>query len=510
MVNGYGRARNAPLLLLVVLWAIATTPAIGDVIFEDLKLQASDADVGDMFGNAVAIAGGIIAVGSPGDDDMGANSGAAYLLNGATGMELFKLTPDDGATGDRLGYSIAMAGGIVAVGAPGRSDSGSASGAAYLFDASTGAQLAKLTADDAEAGDEFGNSIAIDNGIVAVGAWRADDFGDGSGAAYLFDASTGNQLEKLLPDAGNNYQTFGVSIAMDAGIVAVGSRTFFVLGDGFTWAKAHLYDVSTGNLLRELQPDISNYNGDQGGHFADAIAMSDGLVVVGAPSRSIFYDFSGAAYVFDAATGAQLQFIYPADGHDRDHFGRSVSIDAGLIAIGADEEDDSAWSAGAAYLYDAGDFTLIDKLLVSDGAAFDHFGYSIAIEGGVLASGAIGYGSSGTQTGYVAVFGSGSQTGVESDLPFADTARIRSYPNPFNPKTTIRFELAEAGEARLDIFDALGRRISTLLYEDLPAGQHNVSWNGKDDAGRTLPSGLYFAKLKTPEYESATKLLLSK
>ncbi len=510
MLIGYARAKNASLLLVAALCLTATVPAFGEVIFEDLKLQASDGDVGDLFGNAVAMDGGIIAIGAPGDDDNGINSGAAYLIDAATGAELLKLTSDDGATGDNFGHSIAMAGGLVAVGAPGRSDHGGASGAAYVFSAATGSQLAKLTADDAEAGDEFGNAIDIDGGIVAVGAWRADDFGDGSGAAYLFDASTGAQLDKLLPDTGNNYQTFGVSIALDDGIVAVGSRTFFVLNEGFTWAKAHLFDVSSGNLLRVLKPDIENYNGDQGGHFADCLAMDGGLVAVGAPSRSIFYDFSGAAYVFDASTGEQLHFIYPADGHDRDHFGRSISIHGGLIAIGADEDDDSAWSAGSAYLYDASDASLVDKLLVSDGASFDHFGTSIALEDGIIASGAIGFGSSGTQTGYVAVYGSGTQTAVETETPLAGVSLMQAYPNPFNPKTTIRFELAEAGEARLEIFDATGRRLSTLLNERLTAGQHITSWNGRDDAGRALPSGLYFAKLTAPDHESATKLVLSK
>ena len=513
MLTGTTRALN-PILLLLAAVAIGSivpsATAIGEVVFEDLKLVASDGDLGDTFGHSVAMTGGIIAVGAPYDDDNGIDSGAAYLIDAATGTELLKLSAVDGAAGDDFGYSIAMSGGIVAVGAPGRSDNGSASGAAYLFDVGTGTQLAKLTADDAEAGDEFGNSIAIDNGIAAVGAWRADEYGDGSGAAYLFDASTGNQIDKLLPDTGNNYQTFGVSIAMDDGIVAIGARTFFVLGDGYTFARAYLFDASTGNQINVLRPDIENYNGDLGGHFADAIDIDNGLVAVGVPNRSIFYDFSGAAYIFDASTGEQLHFIYPADGHDRDHFGISISIDNGTLAIGAHEDDDSGWSAGSAYLYDASDATLIDKLLVSDGEIFDRFGSSIAIEGDVVASGATGYGTSGTQTGYVAVFGSGTQTGVESDTPLAENILLQAHPNPFNPKTNLRYELSEGAEVRLEMFDISGRRLATLHTGFQTAGTYDVTWDGSNDSGRLLPSGIYFAKVSAADRVDVTKLVLAK
>ena len=342
------------LVALITGFVSLGTPAWGQVVNEDLKLFASDGAAGDQFGSSVAIDNDVLVVGAPDADDGGIDSGAAYLFQASTGIELLKFTPTDGAAGDAFGFSVAIAGGIVAVGAPGKDDNGADSGAAYLFDASTGAQLAKLLPGDGAAGDEFGNSIAIDDGIVAVGAWRTDEHGDDSGAVYLFNASTGNQLDKLLPDTGNNYQTFGVSIAMDAGIVAIGARTFFVLGEGYTFAKAYLFDVVTGNQLNVLKPDIENYNGDLGGQFADSIDIDNGLVAVGTPSRSVFFDFSGAAYVFDASTGEQLHFIFPADGHDRDHFGASISIDNGVLAIGADEDDDSAWSAGSTSTFPKG------------------------------------------------------------------------------------------------------------------------------------------------------------
>ncbi len=394
-------------LVIAALLTTIATPAWGQAINEDVKIMASDGAADDEFGRSVAIDQDVIAVGARNDDDNGTNSGSAYLLNASTGVQTAKLLPSDGAAGDEFGFSIAISGGIVAVGAPRDEHNGVTSGSAYLFDASTGAQLAKLTPNDAEAGDEFGYSIAIDNGIVAVGAVRDDEYGDDSGAAYLFDASTGDQLDKLLPDTGNNYQTFGVSIAMDDGIVVIGARTFFVLGEGFTFAKAYLFDVSTGNQINMLQADIENYNGDQGGHFGDAVDIDNGIVAVGAWGRSIFFDHSGAAYLFDAATGSQLAFIFPSDGHDRDHFGMSIAIENGILAIGAHQDGDNGWVAGSAYLYGAFTGTQIDKLLASDGAEFDLFGSSIAIDNGVVAVGATGFSTS-SYAGAVYVFGAGA------------------------------------------------------------------------------------------------------
>ena len=410
----------------------------GATINEGYKVVASDGAADDEFGYAIDMSNGIIAVGARNDDDNGINSGSVYLISASSGDQIAKLLPSDGAAGDQFGFSVAIQDGVVVVGAPGDVHNGVASGSAYIFDVATGAELGKLVPNDPDAGDEFGNSIAIDNGIVAVGAWRADDLGDGSGAAYLFDASSGSQLEKLLPDAGNNFQTFGVSIAIDDGVVAVGSRTFFVLGEGFTFAKVHLFDADTGQVTHVLQADIENYNGDQGGQFADCIDINNGLIAVGAPHRNVFFDFSGAAYVFDATSGEQLAFIFPEDRQDRDHFGFSVSIDNdGMLVIGANEDDDTAWSGGSAYLFEAISGSQVDKLLASDGADFDMFGSSVNIENGVIAVGATGFGDS-TFEGAVYVFNQGTEscpadlTG-DGALDFFDVSAFLSAYNAMSP-----------------------------------------------------------------------------
>lgn len=69
-------------------------------------------------------------------------------------------------------------------------------------------------------------------------------------------------------------------------------------------------------------------------------------------------------------------------------------------------------------------------------------------------------------------------------------------PNPFNPRTTISFRLEEAAHCQLTVFDVRGRQVASLLDEDRAAGEHQAAWLGQSDTGQTMPSGLYFARLK--------------
>ena len=496
-------------LRLLIGFCVALAPLWGDTIYEQGQLSSTDGASGDRFGHAISIENGVAAIGAPFDDDNGINSGAAFLFDVSTGEQIFKLLPSDGEAGAEFGFSIALSNGIVAVGARADNEHGTNAGASYLFDASSGDQLFKLTPDDAEAGDEFGNSIAIDDDIIAVGAWRADEFGDGSGAAYLFDASTGNQLDKLLPPTGNNYQTFGVSIAIDDGLVAIGARTFFDLNEGYTFAKVHLFDVSTGSQLFELQPDILNYSGDLGGDFADAVDIDNGLVAVGSPSRSVVWDFSGAAYIFDASTGAQRHFIYPDEVDDRDHFGISVSMDNGVVVIGSQEDDDNGFDSGSAYIYNALTGEEMHQLLASDGADFDLFGASVAISGDVTVVGAKGYTESHTGSAYAY---SGMTTGIEEmDSNLSKNFVLnRNYPNPFNPVTNLTYELPTDAFVSITIYDILGHVVNDLVHSVQESGYKSIQWNARNNQGQAVSPGVYLYTIQAGYHSETRKMILLK
>lgn len=97
--------------------------------------------------------------------------------------------------------------------------------------------------------------------------------------------------------------------------------------------------------------------------------------------------------------------------------------------------------------------------------------------------------------GYVASTATASEVGG-AEVPEAHQL-TGNYPNPFNPTTTVRFELAAATHAQVSIFDVTGRLERVLVDATLPAGRHEVSWDGRDSAGNTLPSGIYIARLST-------------
>jgi regulation of enolase protein 1 (concanavalin A-like superfamily) len=105
-----------------------------------------------------------------------------------------------------------------------------------------------------------------------------------------------------------------------------------------------------------------------------------------------------------------------------------------------------------------------------------------------------------TPLGYVADAG--------NVTPAGPPALAGAYPNPFNPRTTIAFELPAPARARLTILDLRGRHVVTLVESEFGAGRHEAIWSGVDDHGRAMPSGPYFCRLQAGGSESVTKLLL--
>ena len=86
----------------------------------------------------------------------------------------------------------------------------------------------------------------------------------------------------------------------------------------------------------------------------------------------------------------------------------------------------------------------------------------------------------------------------------------RNYPNPFNPTTTLTFQVPEHAPVRLEVFDLLGRRVQTLVRSDFAPGRYEVAWNGRDDAGQPVPSGVYLYRMVTPGFADSGVMTLLK
>ena len=262
---------------------------------ELLKLTASDASANDLFGYSVAISGNAAVIGAYQNDDHGSASGSAYVFDVTTGNELFKLTASDASAGDRFGASVALSGNAAVIGAYQDDDMGGASGSAYVFDISTGSELFKLTASDGRAGDQFGYSVALSGGRAIVGANEDDHSGTNSGSAYLFDVSTGDELFKLTASDGTSGDRLGASVAGSGNRAVVGADRDDDRGTNS--GAAYVFDMTTGAEISKL---IAS-DGAAHDNFGIALAISGSTTVIGAYGDNHDSVNVGSAYVFASA-----------------------------------------------------------------------------------------------------------------------------------------------------------------------------------------------------------------
>jgi outer membrane protein assembly factor BamB len=353
---------------------------LGDLV---IKLVAADGEIGDFFGYSVATEDGLALVSAPLKTQVNGSRGLVYMYDVATWQPVGQLTPGGDPAIDNFGASVAMDGGTVIIGAPGFEI-----GAAYVFDLVTRERVYKLAAEDGASQDRFGEEVAIDGSIALVGAHMDDDHGSSSGSAYLFNLSTGKQLWKLTSsDAAPNDQ-FGNSVAVEGSLAIVGAA--FDDDHGANSGAAYLFDVSTGRQLLKLSPDDAMAVD----LFGRSVTLKNGLAYVGAINSWADGRRNGAVYAFDATTGRQVLKIIAEDvGREdefgsSDEFGEALTVRGTLAAVGAALDDDAGSSSGSAYVFDATTGRQLLRLNAYDAAEFDAFGNSVAIGNGLAIIGA--------------------------------------------------------------------------------------------------------------------------
>tara|TARA_B100001093_G_scaffold507370_1_gene567810 strand:- start:3431 stop:6016 length:2586 start_codon:yes stop_codon:yes gene_type:complete len=316
------------------------------------KLTASDAGDNDYFGR-VAIDGNYAVVGATSWDSGGTTScGAVYVFDVTTGNQLYKLLASDRAQNDYLGEWVSISGNYVLAGAKGKASN---TGAAYIFDVTTGNQVRKLTASDGTSNDYFGNSVAIDGNYAVVGAhWENSQ----DGAVYVFDVTTGNQLHKLTPSPRVAEQYFGDSVAISGNYIIIGAS-----GDGNSnTGAAYIFDVTTQNELHKLTAsDAAASDG-----FGRGVSISGNYAIVGSGGNDDVPNNSGSAYIFDVTTGNEIRKLTASDAAANDYFGDSVAISSNYIVIGAKNNDSQR---GKAYMFTGTNNTPITRPLDASGTS---------------------------------------------------------------------------------------------------------------------------------------------
>ena len=362
------------------LWSLCGAIAWADWEQSNL-LHAEDAGEHDDYGLSVAATADRVLIGAVNSKYYGWVDNAAYIVDVMTGQQQHKLLPVDAETKTRFGKAVAMIGNIAVVGAWADNDVAPQAGAIYVFDATTAERLHKFTADDGAEEHLLGYSVATNGSVVLGGALKHDASGEYSGAAYLFDLATGDQLHKLTPDDPAVDHEFGRAVAVNGQIAIISAPGD--AGAGEDTGAAYLFDLTTGEQLHKLTADDSA----EEDAFGSSVSISDTIAIIGAPFNGVVGQ-RGAVYLFDLETGDQLQKIVPTDPGNDHLFGWSVGLHGSLAVVGAPGDD---YYRGAAYLYDVDNPEsplLVKKLKARDGMVSDHLGHSVGIADGVIVAGA--------------------------------------------------------------------------------------------------------------------------
>jgi hypothetical protein len=422
-----GTARRFVLAVMVIASALtaaevpAQVPAHGAIVAgcgawtQEAKLLADVAANNDYAGRAVALDGDTAVVGAAGAD-VGANpdQGAAFVYVRAGGVwaQQARLVADDGVGGDEFGFSVAISGDSITVGARFAAIGGVAGqGAAYVFTRSGGSwmQQAKLAAADGAAFDGFGNSIAIDGDTVVVGAQNASVNGNTSqGAAYVYSRSGSNWMPqaKLVASDGAPWVQFARAVSVRGDTAVIGAVSAIVGGNAGQGA-AYVYTrngASWSERARLLADDGESWDG-----FGGAVSLDAGQVMVGASSNGMAGE--GAAYVFTGADAdwTQQGKLVADDAFNGDAFGNSVALSGDTAIAGSLFSDiPGIDNAGAAYVFrrSAGTWEQSAKLVAGDASMGAEFGIGAALDGNRAVIGAEFAGSEGNWPGAGYVFDS--------------------------------------------------------------------------------------------------------
>ena len=245
-----------------------------------------------------------------------------------------------------------------------------------------------------------------------------------------------------------------------------------------------------------------------------------------------------------------------AESMDRSLEGYNVYLDGSLVAEDVtntfyqftDLDNFTEYTAGVEAVFTTGtsslitvDFTYGEELVPPtnaactahgvftwDAPARDLTGYNVYLDGTMVTyTGETTYTFTGLTNGQqytasvAALYDFGQSTAIEVQFTYDETgvgnedipavnAWRGNFPNPFNPSTTLRFDLAEPQNVRIDIFNSRGQKVCTLLNEAYSAGHHTATWNGTNENGQTMPSGIYMGRIVTPSFSSTFKMIMMK
>ncbi len=295
-------------------------------------------------------------------------------------LEKAKFFPSDANAGDNFGVSVAIDGNTAVAGAYQNDSNGSDCGAAYVYELSGSQWIEKqkLVPSDGSAGDKFGRSVALEGNTIVVGSY----YDDNKGSAYVFSRLGGvwTQQQKLVaPDAAADDKS-GCSVAIDNNTIVIGAY-----GDNSYAGSASVFVLAGSNWV--FQQKITASDALLGDHFGYSVAIDNNIIIIGAPNDD-YSDLAdiGSAYLYQRqdTTWLEQNILRASDGGLSHHFGFSVALDENWAVIGAYEGDTNVVSsAGAAYVFSRTGANWVERQKLfdaNDPCGGDDFGFAVAIK----------------------------------------------------------------------------------------------------------------------------------
>jgi hypothetical protein len=367
---------------------------------QQAQLIATAGAAGDEFGISVAISGDTAVVGAYRDDvGVNPNQGSAYIFtrSGTTWTQQAQLTATGGTLDDFFGISVALSGDTAIVGAFADDLGANADqGSAYVFTrtGTTWTQQAQLTATGGAASDQFGISVALSGDTAIVGAF-IDDVGansnQGSACVFTRSGTTWTQQAQLTATDGAASDNFGISVALSGDTAIVGAYTDNV-GANTDQGSAYVF-TRTGTTWTQ-QAQLTATGGAASDQFGISVALSGDTAIVGAFIDDVGANSNqGSACVFtrSGTTWTQQAQLTATGGAAFDNFGYSVAISGDTAIVGAYNDNVGAnTDQGSAYVFTRTGTTWTQQaqLTATDGAADDLFGVSVALSGDTAIVGA--------------------------------------------------------------------------------------------------------------------------
>lgn len=354
----------------------------------EIKLRAEKPDPNAEAGTAIAVDGDWMAVGVPEDSEGAYASGAVRVFRreGHGWRFVQKLKAANPGSYEKLGTSVAIDGAFLTAGSP-----GSGHGFVIIFRLEGDEWLEQARVTSADNFRNFGTSLALTEGLLAVGADRA---------VYLFQRSCSqwDQVAKLTaPDAAPG-QLFGRAVASDGNTIVVGASAGDHTGSP---GSAYIFGKQGDTWVQQTRLAASDTAIED--FFGHAVAVSGNSVIVGAYGNHDRGSWTGAAYVFEKSGSgwSQTARLVAGDRAPYDHFGYAVAIHGGRAVVGSTGDMQRGYLAGAVHIFTRGapGWKEATKLTASDGHAYDNFGSALALDGDLLGVVAEGFFADGYRWG---------------------------------------------------------------------------------------------------------------